>query len=399
MTYRLTITTLLAICAFGAGGVVLAQDEAENPVDDANTVNNVNNVDIDAEFTANDDSEIAPEQPKSEKKPKSKSGKPNKPSSAETPTAPVPDGTIIKPKGLVAAGVDFNSKDKKTPTVNRRVARAELELSAQPVKKVRAEIGIEYNLKKDSLGIVIDKLYAQYNAVDNGSVRVGLFKKSFGLEERAGLDERYFLKRSIVSDGLEDLRFLDHDPTAAYRHDLLNDKLRLTGAFSWSNADTAMYLQNYSAHYRPSEKTELILAGIIRHKTIDDTLLTTFVTALSLKQTAGISVTEAELTMGTNPRIRALEHKTAMLAGFRLQEQLHINIDTKVLRSVVPVAEAAVYTPNIDNDGYFDTQIRVGLTLGFAKNSAFQFRNNFGTIIRKESDQKYRFDSEVVVIF
>jgi hypothetical protein len=425
LTYRKVITILTVVGVFGVWGVVLAQDDVENPSDNpvnavsSDSVDGIDNPpksekksskskkkDEDCGGLCNDDIAIVTDSaaaPKPSKK--SKSGKSGG-SKAEKSTADN-DGAVMKVNGLVAAGIDINNKENKGKVVNRRVARGELELSAQPVKKVRAEIGLEYNLKKDSLGIVIDKLYAQYNAVNNGAVRLGLFKKSFGLEERAGLDERYFLKRSIISDGLDEQNFLNHDPTVAYRHDLLNDKLRLTGAFSWSNADSLQYLQNYSAHYRHSDKMEFILAGIISHKTADDTLYTTFVTDLSFKLDAKICVTEAELTLGTNQHIKtswAYGHKTAMLAGVRVQEQVPINIDTKTLRSIIPQAEVAVYTPDLDS-GYTDIQIRAGLALGFAKNSAFQFRNNFGTVIRKENGVKesnarrYRFDSEVVVIF
>jgi len=357
------------------------------------------------------------------------------------------NGTTLKYNGLVAAGVDINNKvnrNKKEDEVSYgRVAKGELELSAQPVKKVKAEIGIEYNINgrvmaADSLGVrkfintidpmagtsaltdvdvellkglrlgpfvTIDKLYAQYNIVNNGQIRAGIMKKNFGLEERAGLDERYFLKRSIVSDGLEELGFLDHDLTIAYRHDLLNDALRLTGAFSWSVIDSSVYLQNYSAQYRANNGMEFILAGIIRHNTdtTNGNPSTVFAASLSFRYDATICVSEAELTIGSNPQIWMAPHyRKTTLAGARIQEQFPINIDTKILRKVIPVAEVAAYSADLDS-GYTETQIKAGVTLGFAKNSAFQFRNNFGMILRTENKvskpRRYRFDSEAIVIF
>jgi hypothetical protein len=426
---------MTVVGVFGVWGVVSAQDDIEDPSDNhpanavsSDTVDGIDNppksekksskskkkdedcggLCNDVIMTVTDSVAVihAAAAPKPSKK--SKSGKSGE-SKAEKSKADN-DGTAMKANGLVAVGVDFNNKKDEGKEKNRRLARGELELSAQPVKKVKADISIEYNMKRDSLGIVVDKIYAQYNAVSNGSVRVGLFKKSFGLEERSGLDERYFFKRSIVNEGLEKFSFLDHDPTIAYRHDLLNDKLRLTGAFSWSEKKASMYLQNYSAHYRPSDKTEFILAGVVRHKTEEDvfwdsdSLFTNFAAALSFRHETKICVTEAELTLGTNPDTRLFWQRKAMLAGARVQEQVPINIDTKTLRSIVPLAEVAVYTPDLDS-GYTDIQIRAGLALGFAKNSALQLRNNFGTIIRKEKGAKesnakqYRFDSEVVVIF
>ncbi|MCL2102042.1 MAG: OprO/OprP family phosphate-selective porin, partial [Fibromonadales bacterium] len=86
-----------------------------------------------------------------------------------------------------------------------------IEISARPAKRVRAEFGFEYDRRDDEL--VIDKLYGQYNFASSSLVRAGYMKKAFGLEEKAGLDERYFRRRSIINDGLEDLQFLDHDLT------------------------------------------------------------------------------------------------------------------------------------------------------------------------------------------
>ncbi len=469
---RQNILTILSLIVFGAGGGVFAQDDVESSLDDpVNTVDTVNTVDNDGidnppkakksgksgkssksektVETADGDAAVLSEvidddpasAPKSSKS-KSKSGKSDKSSSAGNSTAAA-SGATLKYKGLVAAGVDFNRKVNRkegNEVESKRVAKGELELSAQPVKKVRAEIGIEYNINgrvmaADSLGVrkfvniidpmagsaaltdidlellkglplgpfvTIDKLYAQYNIVDNGAVRAGIMKKSFGPEERAGLDERYFLKRSIISDGLETLGFLDHDLTIAYRHDLLNDALRLTGAFSWSVTDSLVYLQNYSAHYRPAKNMEFLLAGIVKRNT-GGSQSTTYAASLScLYEAAAWWVNEAELTAGANPLVWELYHRKTTLLGARVQERFPINIDTKTLRNIVPAAEVAVYADDIDS-GYTETQIKAGVTFGFAKNSAFQFRNNVGTIIRTESKKntvkRYRFDSEVVVIF
>jgi hypothetical protein len=484
LTLRQT-TTALIICVFGAAGVVFAQDDVESlldidnvdivDVDDVNTAGNVDGADNppksgkskshksekkaakaaggdEAGFSeaGGNDTPKAPKSSKSGKSSKPKAGKSDKHAAAE------PAGTTLKYNGLVAAGVDFNRKVNRkegNATESKRVAKGELELSAQPVKKVRAEIGIEYNINgrtmiADSLRVnklvhiidpmeglaaltdvelelikglplgpfvAVDKLYAQYNIVDNGVVRVGIMKKAFGLEERAGLDERCFLKRSVINDGLETLGFLDHDLTVAYRHDLLNDALRLTGAFSWSVADSSAYLQNYSAHYRPAKNMEVLLAGIIRHYSAKDTLvlesknikrlpatLTTYAASLSFKYDAAICVSEAEVTFGTNPNTLLTQNRAAALFGARLQEQFPIDVNTKILRRVTPVVEAAAYTADMDSD-LSETQIKAGVTLGFAKNSAFQFRNNVGTIIRTENKKstvkRFRFDSEVVVIF
>jgi hypothetical protein len=351
----------------------------------------------------------------------------------------------VKVKGLVAAGVDINRKvsfSNGNVSVDRnRIGKGELEVSVQPVKKVRAEFGIEYNINgramaADSLRkadilvidpdvgtavipdvdlvrnlalgpyVTIDKLYGQYNIVSNGAIRAGIMKKSFGHEERAGLDERYFLKRSIVNDGLESLGFLDHDLTATYRHDFLYDMLRLTGGFSWSIADSLAYLQNYSAQYRTMNGMEFVLAGVVRHSadtTGGSAPPPSFAVALSFRYDAGFCVSEVELTVGARDTAVAgaeFETGTATLSGARAQGQFPVEIDSKILRRVIPVAEAAVF--DLGN-GYVETQIRAGVTLGFAKNSAFQFRNNFGTVIRTAGGtskvRRYRFDSEVLVVF
>jgi len=385
LTLRQTTAVLAAVCALGAAGVVFAQDDVETPAYDNDPAN-------------------APSS-----KSKSKSGKSEKPSKSDKPSTKekTADAATLKVSGLVVGGIDINVKENKDETANTRVIRGEIELSARPVKKVRAEIGIEYNAK-DTF-VRVDKLYGQYGITDNGGIRIGITKKSFGHEERAGLDERYFLKRSIINSGLEDLGFLDHDLTAAYRHDLLGGALRLTGAFSWSVKDSLRYLQNYSAQYNPGKNTEFVLAGIIRHYTAAVNPSTTYAAALSVRHEAAVCVSEAELTVGTNPQIWQSDYRKTTLFGARLQERFPIEVNTKILRRVVPVVEAAVYTPDVDS-GHIDTQIRAGVTLGFAKNSAFQFRNNFGTVVRTDDVRaifkkggsqirRYRFDSEVVVIF
>jgi hypothetical protein len=448
------------ICVFGAGESVFAQNEVDNiaavvdssdnrvndTASDINTVDNIDNADNDNV----DNNNAATSKPKP-----GKSGKSGKSSKTETSSSDIDivntatkqpvdktasDGTILKLKGLVAAGVDINRKisGKGNITTERnRVGKGELELSAQPVKKVRAELGIEYNVNArvmaaDSLwvhtvnpdadignsyvtntGLVkslalgpyltIDKLYGQYNIVSNGAIRAGIMKKYFGHEERAGLDERYFLKRSIVSDGLEELGFLNHDLTASYRHDLLNDALRLTGGFSWGVADSLACLQNYSAQYTLNGNTEFVLAGIIRHYADSANPSTTCAATLSFRHDAGFCVSEAELTLGTNPQLWATEYRKTMLAGARLQGQFPISINSKILRRVTPVAEAAAYAADLDRDTV-DAQFRAGVTLGFAKNSAFQLRSGFGTIIRTANRsvtlrRRYRFDSEAMVVF
>jgi hypothetical protein len=315
----------------------------------------------------------------------------------------------VRTNGLIIAGADINNKVNKDSTDYNRLARAEVELSARPAKKVRAELGVKYNMK--DTGIAVDKAYAQYNIIDNGSIRAGIMKKSFGLEERAGLDERCFYKRSIINDNLEELGFLDHDLTLMYRHEL-NAKWRAAGGFSWPAADSLrssyLYLQNYAVQYDMSDSATFILAAVIRHSGYPST---TFASSLSFRHIAAICVSEAELTLGADPHPKMVEDTTvplghrlrwATLFGARVQERFPIEANTKILRQIIPIAEAAFYMEDTES-GKFDMQFRVGLTLGFAKNSAFQFRNNFGTVIRTEngesSARRYRFDSEAAVIF
>jgi hypothetical protein len=442
-------------------GLAFAQDEVDEVDGSVDTVNTADNSVTDDAYTVDNsinDNDVAAHIDKPKKSSKSsktekskKSGKAAESGGEETSASLLPEKSSdksVKVRGLVAAGVDINRKissGKGTVTTDRnRVGKGELEVSVQPVKKVRAEFGIEYNIngramvadtvrmyltpidrfegtyavsdvelvKGLGLGpfVTIDKLYGQYNIVSNGAIRAGIMKKSFGHEERAGLDERYFLKRTIVNDGLESLGFLDHDLTASYRHDFLNDMLRLTGGFSWSIADSLAWLQNYSAQYRTMNGMEFVLAGVVRHSadtTGGSAPPPSFAVALSSRYDAGFAVCEAELTVGARDTAVAVaaakpETRTATLSGARVQLQFPIEINSKILRRAVPVAEAAVYAADLDS-GAVDTQLRAGVTLCFAKNSAFQFRNNFGTVIRtaggKSKARRYRFDSEAIVVF
>jgi hypothetical protein len=225
-------------------------------------------------------------------------------------------------------------------------------------------------------------------------------KKTFGLEERAGTAERYFHRRSIINSALGDLGFLGHDLTLQYRHSLNDNAWRFVAGAAWSAEDSLRYLQNYSAQYSMENMT-FILAAIIRHYVPAEGMTTTFISSLSFKHTAML-VSEAELTFGTNPRVKAFEGREGFVLGIRGQESFPINTKNKILRQVIPIAEAALLWEDMET-GNFDTQLRAGVTLGFAKNSAFQFRNNFGTVIRtRDGDsevRRYRFDSEIVVIF
>jgi hypothetical protein len=113
-------------------------------------------------------------------------------------------------------------------------------------------------------------------------------------------------------------------------------------------------------------------------------------------------VSEAELTFGLNPSIKRYKNEDAFVLGARVQEYFPINTGIKTLRQVIPIAEAAFYSEDIESKN-FDTQVRAGLTFGFAKNSAFQWRNTYGIVLRTEDGERElrrrRFDSEVVVIF
>jgi hypothetical protein len=310
------------------------------------------------------------------------------------------DETKIKVSGVLEAGIDINNKVNKDETERKKIGYGQVELSATPVKKVRAEIAFEYKDRDSSSAVTVDKLYGQYNT-DYGRVRVGYMKKSFGPEERAGVEERYFHKRSLINDGIEELGFLDHDLTFQYRYNFFKTWF-VTGAFSWSGADSLRYLQNYAVQYDMSDSTTFILAAIIRHSTNPDKKSNTVISSLSFRHVAAMYVSEAELTLGTNPKIKVFEERDAVIFGARVQEQIPVNLNSKILRQLIPVAEAAIFYDDFESKN-FDAQLRAGLTFGFAKNSAFQWRNTYGTVLRMEDDKKElrrrRFDSEVVVIF
>jgi len=310
--------------------------------------------------------------------------------------------TVVKVDGTLEVGFDNNYKYVEYKAGKRveykRLGRAEVDVSLRPTKKVRAEIGFEYN-NKDSLP-TIDKLYAQYNPLNFSTIRFGYMKKSFGLEERTGLDERYLRKRSIINESLEDFGFLDHDLTLQYRHEF-GKKWELRGGFSWT-ADSLRYLQNYSVEY-DDKKNNLVLAAVIRHFfPVDKKSVTTYVSSLSFRRANSLFASEAELTYGSNPAIKFYEDRDAAILGARVKENFFLNTGFTTLQQVIPVAEAAYYSSDFKNDST-DFQLRAGLTLGFAKKSAFQWRNNYGVISKIRNDKKElwrrRLDSEVVVVF
>ncbi len=349
--------------------------------------------------------------------------------------------TIIKVDGILEVGFDnhYRYKPYKNERVtHNRIGRAEVAASFRPVKKIRAEVGFEYN-RGDSVSIeterqviredsrtgtiwidttikekhkiertfTIDKLYAQYNPFNFSTIRFGYMKKSFGLEERTGLDERYFRKRSVINDFLDSsaIGFLDHDLTLQYRHEF-GKKLELRGGFSWKD-DSTRYLQNYSVEY-DDKKNNVILAAIIKHYLPpSDDMITTFVSSLSYRRTDKLFASEAELTYGTNPAMKS-SGIDATILGARLKENFFINTGTGILNQVIPLAEAAIFSRDFKKDSTeFDAQFRAGLTLGFAKKSAFQWRNNYGVTTKIKESTKYpwddlwrrRFDTEVVVVF
>jgi len=332
----------------------------------------------------------------------------------------IKEETVVKVDGILEVGFDnkYKYRDKsgndKKENEYKRIGRAEVGISMRPVKKVRAEMGFEYN-SKDSLP-TIDKLYGQYSPLNFSTIRFGYMKKSFGLEEKTGLDERYFHKRSIIDDTLEYFGFLDHDLTLQYRHEF-GKELELRGGFSWT-ADSSRYLQNYSVEY-DDKKNNLILAAIIRHQRphkppprpsdlppeLDTTkydMRTTFVSSLSYKRIDKLFASELELIYGTNPAIKREEDRNAFIFGARWKENFLINTSLSTLQQVIPVAEAVYFSNDFKEDD-FDMQFRAGLTLGFAKKSAFQWRNNYGVVYKVKDDKKKlwqrRFDSEVVVVF
>jgi hypothetical protein len=312
----------------------------------------------------------------------------------------------IKINAVLEAGIDINNRVDEDRTEYNKIGYGKIEISARPVRKVRAEFGFEYNKRNDRF--ILDKLYAQYGIGEFGTVRAGYMKKAFGLEEKAGVEERYFHKRSEINDNLEKFEILGHDLTLQYRHKL-NDSWRLIGGFSW--IDTTHYLQNYSVEYE-TEKTNLVLSTIVSHYTKVDNRndppkkdITTFASSLAYKRIAKFFVNEAELSLGLNRLIKEKD-EDAFYLGLRLQEYFPINTGLKTLRQVIPIAEAAYYADDMRESNWnsnFDAQFRAGVTLGFAKNSAFQWRNTYGQVLRiRDEDLKThrrRFDSEVVVIF
>jgi len=332
----------------------------------------------------------------------------------------------IKVQSVFEAGIDIHDNKSNAETAYSRIGYGKIEISARPVRKVRAEFGFEY--KEGDNYLTIDKLYGQYSFADFGTVRAGYMKKSFGLEESAGLDERYFHRRSKINDEVENLGVLDHDLTFQYRHKL-GESLRLTGGFSWKVDSNKTwrhrYHQNYSVEYE-NPKVNLILAGIIGHYSRDEknrishrdpdsvriaitkwSKMLPWVTSLSFKYTAKLFVSESEFTFGENPyfvsdKSKPWDYRGVYIWGARLQEYFPIETGFKGLRQVIPIAEAALYSDNTDNEG-FKAQLRAGLTFGFAKNSAFQWRNTYGTrlkVIDGDSELTHRrFDTEVVVIF
>ncbi|MCL2102041.1 MAG: hypothetical protein FWH22_10060 [Fibromonadales bacterium] len=181
----------------------------------------------------------------------------------------------------------------------------------------------------------------------------------------------------------------------------MNEKWRFIGGFSW--VDTTRYLQNYSLEYG-TKSTEFIFSTIIRHYTPpEEYMRATFVSSLSLKRIAKLFVSEVEFTYGLNPIIKILEDdRNAFVGGIRIQEYFPIKIKSETLRQIIPIAEAALYSEDMESED-FDIQLRMGLTFGFAKNSAFQWRNTYGTVFRIQDSERElrrrRFDSEVVVIF
>ncbi|GHV12663.1 hypothetical protein AGMMS49938_05670 [Fibrobacterales bacterium] len=326
------------------------------------------------------------------------------PSFAKEGGNPKEEESIIKLNGVLEVGFDINDKVNKGTTEYNKIGYGQIGISARPVKKLRAEFDLEYD-KKDSL-ITIDKLYAQYNFANFGSIRAGYMKKSFGLEEGAGLDERYFHKRSIVNDGLENFNIFGHDLTKhdltlQYRHEF-NKEWKMTGGISWTD-DSLRFLQNYAIEYE-TKKTNLILAALIGHytSTYDDYNLTAFATSLSFRHSAKLCVSEAELIFGNNPVAKIDENKKEFVFGARVQEYFPFEIPTKILTQIVPIAEAAFWTDKIKSD-IFETQLRAGLTFGFTKKSALQWRNTYGTILKFENGnrelKRRRFDTEAVVIF
>ncbi|MCL2183270.1 MAG: hypothetical protein FWB85_07355 [Chitinispirillia bacterium] len=416
--YRL-ITAAVAICAFlGAAGSAFANPELNtNATVDAVNADAAVDTDVDADAfagmsidTAADspvnpsqtETELAPDKPKKDKKDKSAktTGTETAAPTAATGKRADREVTEFRLSGTLETGFDIYNRVNEDMTESRITGKSTIEISARPVRRVRAEIGIEYDIRDTFL--VVDKLYGQYSVSKPGTIRAGIMKKSFGLEERAGVEERYFHRRSIINGGIEDLGFLGHDLTLQYRHDF-NKNLRATGGFSWSAEDSLRYLQNYSVSYDFAGNTQLILAAIIMHGGDELSLPASFVSSLSCKHELKL-VSEAELTFGLNPsrRTQWTENRDAYIFGLRIQEQYPVNTPWSTLTQIIPLAEAAFYSEDIESEN-FDTQLRFGLTLGFAAKSAYQFRNTFEvrwrTLDGETNVRRYRFDSQAVVIF
>ncbi|MCL2218772.1 MAG: hypothetical protein FWB94_02635 [Chitinispirillia bacterium] len=426
MGRRRIIFTVAAICALTAvsGAFAAGVSDAgsvDTPLFSANdeTADTTANtaVDTDADIAPDTAPETEPPKDKSEKteapadepapKPKKdKSGKAAE-SAAATPAAPSGGGraerevTDFRLSGTLEAGFDINNRVTDDRTESRIIGKGTLEISARPVRRIRAEMGIEYDIRDTFL--VVDKLYGQYSITKPGTIRAGIMKKAFGLEERTGVEERYFHRRSIINASLEDMGFLGHDLTLQYRHDINRD-LRLQGSVSWSTEDSLRYLHNYFVSYDLDSSIQFGLSAIIMHNGDKDSwLATSYALALSSKHTS-ILVSEAELTFGLNPnpRTKWIEGRDAYILGVRVKEQYPITLPWQSLREIIPLAELAMYWEDVES-GSFDTQLRAGLTLGFANKSAYQFRNTFEVRWRmldgETNVRRYRFDSQVVVIF
>jgi len=457
MTRRVMATAVILICAFAAAHIAFAQDaepvttdlltgapvgeSVEESASDALSGDQVGEVGGSAGDVSADASAAEPvDKPakKSAKKSADKSTGPPAEYSADEPAAKpakksadklaadeaaVKEETKFKLSGLLEAGFDIHNRKDRGDTRNSVIGRGEIEISARPVKKVRAEFGIEYDVRDKF--IVVDKLYGQYNITNDGTIRAGLMKKSFGLEERSGVDERYFHRRSIINGELEDLGFLGHDLTILYRHDI-DSTWRFSGGLSWSldsvgirgsslsPEDSMSYLHNYSVQYNPNPNMMFVLAAIVKHLNYSGS--TTFASSLSFVHTANPVESEAEITLGSRKTVLSGYEDLGewepprpysyvddnLIFGARVQERFPIELDSKVLRQVIPVVEAAAYWGDLESKD-FDAQFRAGVIFGFAKNSAFQFRNGFSALMKARDGAteftRYRWDSEVVVIF
>ncbi|MCL1956730.1 MAG: porin [Fibromonadales bacterium] len=393
---------ILLILLLGSIGVVYAKKDKEKNTAPKDSTSTIIASAITAEVATKD---TAVAKVKAEKKSEAKTKTKTKTEAKAKPKTEPKEETEIKVDGILELGFDNQYRYgvyKNERVTYKRIGRAEIGASFRPVKKVRAEIGFEYN-SKDSVP-TIDKLYTQYNPLSSSTIRFGYMKKSFGLEERTGLDERYFHKRSIINDFLDSsgIGFLNHDLTLQYRHEI-GKKFELRGGFSWT-ADSTRYLQNYSAEY-DDKKNNIILAAIIKHVIPpDEAMITTYISSLSYRRIGNLSASEVELTYGTNPYIKRLKDRDATILGARLKENIFLNTGLNTLQQVIPIAEAAIFSRDFKADTTeYDAQFRAGLTLGFAKKSAFQWRNNYGVVSKIRDGERElwrrRFDTEVVVIF